>query len=296
MTAPVPPDSRAPLFPDVPQRGAARRFISNHPSAVIGAGLLLVIIALAVGADWLGTVDPNFIAPAKRNRDPSLAAWFGTDALGRDVYSRVLAGARISLFVGLAVAVCASVLGIVTGLLAGAIRVLDPVIMRMMDGLMSIPSILLAIALTALSQGSIINVIFAITLAEFPRMCRLVRGLVLSIREQAYVDGAIAAGCSLPQVVFRHIMPNTFGPVIVQATYICSAAMITEAALSFIGAGIPPSIPSWGGIMSEGRALWQIKPHIIFFPALFLSVTVLAVNMLGDGLRDALDPRGTRNM
>ncbi len=296
MVDPASTDADRALFPDAPKRGPIRKLIANYPSAVIGAGLLLVIIALVLGADWLGTVDPNFIAPARRNRDPSLAAWFGTDALGRDLYSRVLAGARMSLFVGLAVAICASALGIVTGLLAGAVRTLDPVIMRMMDGLMSIPSILLAIALTALSQGSIINVVFAITLAEFPRMCRLVRGLVLSIREQPYVDGAIAAGCTLPQVLFRHIMPNTFGPVIVQATYICSAAMITEAALSFIGAGIPPSIPSWGGIMSEGRALWQIKPHIIFFPALFLSLTVLAVNMLGDGLRDALDPRGARNM
>jgi peptide/nickel transport system permease protein len=296
MTAPLTPDSGSALVPPIPRRGPIRLLFNRYPSAVIGACLLLLIIGLAVGADWLGTVDPNFIAPAKRNRDPSLAAWFGTDALGRDLYSRVLVGARLSLFVGLTVAVCASVLGIVTGLLSGAIRALDPVIMRMMDGLMSIPSILLAIALTALSQGSVINVIFAITLAEFPRMCRLVRGLVLSIREQPYIDGSVAAGCSLPQVVFRHILPNTFGPVIVQATYICSAAMITEAALSFIGAGIPPSIPSWGGIMAEGRALWQIKPHIIFFPALFLSLTVLAVNMLGDGLRDAFDPRGTRNM
>ncbi len=279
------------LFPPEPKRGRLRQLVHDYPSAVIGAALLLVIVILALGADWLGTVDPNFISPAKRNRDPSLAAWFGTDALGRDVYSRVLAGARVSLVVGLAVSVCASALGIATGLLAGAVRRLDPIIMRMMDGLMSIPSILLAVALTALSQGSILTVIFAISLAEFPRMSRLVRGLVLSIREQAYVDGAIAAGCTMPQVVFRHILPNTFGPVIVQATYICSAAMITEAALSFIGAGIPPSTPSWGGIMAEGRTLWQVKPHIIFFPALFLSLTVLAVNMLGDGLRDALDPR-----
>ena len=168
--------------------------------------------------------------------------------------------------------------------------------MRLMDGLMSIPPILLAIALMAVLGGSVGNVIFAITIAEFPRMSRLVRGLVLSIREQDFVDGAIAAGCSLPHIIWRHILPNTLGPVLVQATYICSAAMITEAALSFIGAGTPPSIPTWGGIMNEGRMLWQIQPHIMLFPALFLSITVLAVNILGDGLRDALDPRSASRM
>lgn len=246
---------------------------------------------MAVAAQWLGTVDPNAIAPAKRNRAPSAEFWFGTDALGRDLYSRVLYGAQVSLMVGVAVAVCATILGLATGLVAGAVRALDAPIMRIMDGLMSIPPILLAVALMALMRGSVLNVILAISIAEFPRMSRLVRGLVLSIREQPYVDGAIVAGTALPMVIWRHILPNTLGPVIVQSTYICSAAMITEAALSFIGAGTPPSVPSWGTVMSEGRALWQIKPHMIFFPAVFLSLTVLAVNILGDGLRDAFDPR-----
>jgi peptide/nickel transport system permease protein len=211
--------------------------------------------------------------------------------LGRDVYSRVLYGARVSLLVGFAVAAVSSVIGLAIGLLSGFIRVLDAVIMRIMDGLMSIPPILLAIALMALTRGSVGNVIVAISIAEIPRVSRLVRGVVLSLREQPYVEAAIASGTRVPKIIFKHILPNTLAPLIVQATFICASAMITEAILSFIGAGTPPIIPSWGNIMAEGRALWQVKPYIVFFPAVFLSVTVLAVNLLGDGLRDALDPR-----
>ncbi|OWK24898.1 peptide ABC transporter permease [Rhizobium yanglingense] len=251
----------------------------------------MLMVLIAAFAQWIATIDPDKIAPIKRNREPTAEFWFGTDMLGRDLFSRVVYGARVSLLVGFAVAVCATFLGLATGLAAGAYRRLDMVIMRLMDGLMSVPPILLAIALMAAVGGSVFNVILAISIAEFPRMSRLVRGLVLSIREQAYIDGAIASGSSMPKIIVKHILPNTLGPVMVQATYICSAAMITEAALSFIGAGTPPSIPSWGGIMNEGRMLWQIKPYIILFPAVFLSLTVLAVNLLGDGLRDALDPR-----
>jgi peptide/nickel transport system permease protein len=163
--------------------------------------------------------------------------------------------------------------------------------MRVMDGVMSIPPILLAIALMALTRGSVGNVITAITIAEIPRVSRLVRGVVLTLREQPYVDAAVAAGTRTPTILLRHILPNTIAPITVQATYVCASAMIIEAILSFIGAGTPPTIPSWGNIMAEGRALWQVKPHIVFFPAIFLSTTVLAVNLLGDGLRDALDPR-----
>ncbi len=211
--------------------------------------------------------------------------------LGRDIYSRVIYGARVSLIVGFAVAIVASAVGMLIGLVAGFVRWLDGVVMRIMDGLMSIPPILLAIALMALTRGSVQNVVIAISVAEVPRVARLVRGVVLSLREQPYVEAAIASGTRVPKIILRHILPNTLAPLTVQATYICASAMITEAILSFIGAGTPPTIPSWGNIMAEGRALWQVKPFIVFFPAVFLSVTVLAVNLLGDGLRDALDPR-----
>jgi len=197
----------------------------------------------------------------------------------------------VSLQVGISVAFFASVIGMFIGLTSGFVRILDTVVMRVMDGLMSIPGILLAIALMALTRGSVGNVIIAITITEVPRVSRLVRGVVLSLREQPYVEAAVAAGTRVPKIIWKHILPNTLAPITVQATFICASAMITEATLSFIGAGTPPTIPSWGNIMAEGRALWQVKPFIVFFPAVFLSVTVLSVNLLGDGLRDALDPR-----
>jgi len=266
-------------------------FLRNHPTVAIGGALLLLLVIIGVFAPFFGTVDPTAIAPAKRTRMPSADLWFGTDALGRDIYSRVLYGTRVSLTVGLSVALAASLIGLSIGLVAGFLRWADGVLMRCMDGLMSIPPILLAVALMALTRGSVGNVILAITVAEIPRVARLVRGVVLSLREQPYVDGAVASGTRTPMVILRHILPNTMAPMLVQATYICASAMITEAILSFIGAGTPPTIPSWGNIMAEGRALWQVKPYIVFFPAAFLSVTVLAVNLVGDGLRDALDPR-----
>ncbi|MBI0432650.1 ABC transporter permease [Roseomonas sp. KE0001] len=266
-------------------------YLMRHPTIGIGGFLLLLMVAVAIFAPWLWTKDPTALAPVMRTRNPSAAAWFGTDMLGRDVYSRVLYGTRVSLMVGFGVAIAASVIGLFIGLVSGFVRWADSIIMRIMDGLMSIPSILLAIALMALTRGSVGNVILAITIAEIPRVSRLVRGVVLSLREQPYVDAAIASGTRTPVIIWRHILPNTLAPMTVQATYICASAMITEAILSFIGAGTPPIIPSWGNIMAEGRALWQVKPYIVFFPAIFLSVTVLAVNLLGDGLRDSLDPR-----
>lgn len=266
-------------------------YLTRHPTIAIGGFLLLIVIASAIFAPLLWTKDPTALAPAMRTRNPSATAWFGTDMLGRDVYSRVIYGTRVSLTVGFGVAIASSVIGLAIGLVSGFVRWADSIIMRVMDGLMSIPSILLAIALMALTRGSVGNVILAITVAEIPRVSRLVRGVVLSLREQPYVDAAIASGTRTPVIIWRHILPNTLAPMTVQATYICAAAMITEAILSFIGAGTPPIIPSWGNIMAEGRALWQVKPYIVFFPAIFLSITVLAVNLLGDGLRDSLDPR-----
>jgi peptide/nickel transport system permease protein len=290
----------APQLPELLRQVAIRRgvigFLRGHPTVAIGGALLLCLVLIAIFAPYLGTVDPTALAPAKRTRAPSADFWFGSDLLGRDVYSRVLYGSRVSLTVGLSVAVLASLAGLAIGIVSGFVRWADGILMRFMDGLMSIPPILLAIALMALTRGSVGNVILAITIAEIPRVSRLVRGVVLSLREQPYVDAAVASGTRTPMIILRHILPNTVAPMLVQATYICASAMIVEAILSFIGAGTPPTIPSWGNIMAEGRALWQVKPYIVFFPAAFLSATVLAVNLLGDGLRDALDPRMARNL
>ncbi len=289
MTAPAAP------LPLADEAGAAkppkRSYLRKHPSVAIGGFLLLAMIFIAVFAPLLFTVDPTAISTARRTRVPSELYWFGTDMLGRDIYSRVVYGARVSLIVGFSVAILASVAGLAIGLFSGFVRWADGIVMRVIDGMMSIPPILLAIALMALTRGSVGNVILAITIAEIPRVARLVRSVVLSLREQPYVEAAISNGARVPRIIIKHILPNTIAPMTVQATYICASAMIIEAILSFIGAGVPPATPSWGNIMAEGRALWQVRPHIVFFPALFLSITVLAVNLLGDGLRDSLDPR-----
>lgn len=284
------------VLPTPKQRGRVMTFVVRHPTIVIGGVLVAIMVFIAVFAPYLGTVDPTALAPARRTREPSAQYWFGTDMLGRDVYSRVIYGARVSLIVGVAVAFFSSVIGLAIGLISGFVRWADSVIMRVMDGLMSIPGILLAIALMALTRGSVGNVILAITVVEVPRVSRLVRGVVLSLREQPYVEAAVAAGTRTPKIIWKHILPNTLAPMTVQATFICAAAMLAESILSFIGAGTPPIIPSWGNIMAEGRALWQVKPYIVFFPAIFLSITVLAVNLLGDGLRDALDPRMAKRL
>ncbi|MEQ1806853.1 MAG: ABC transporter permease [Burkholderiaceae bacterium] len=268
----------------------------RHPTAIVGGIVLLLMILCAVLAPWLGTVDPQAVTPIKRLKQPSAEFWFGTDMLGRDVYSRVVYGARVSLAIGIAVALFSIFVGLAIGLVTGYLRWLDAIVMRIMDGLMSIPPVLLAISLMALTRASVENVIVAITLAEVPRVVRLVRGLVLTLREQPYVEAAVAAGTSLPKILLRHILPNTTAPLLVQGTYICASAMITEAILSFIGAGTPPNIPSWGNIMAEARSLFQIAGYLIFFPGVCLSLTVLAVNLLGDGMRDALDPRLARRM
>ena len=279
-----------------PTRRRFRDSFRRHPTAIAGAAALVVIILIAVCAPWLGTVDPQAVAPVRRLKPPSAEFWFGSDMLGRDVYSRVLYGARVSLSVGIAVALLSTLLGLAIGLVTGFVRWLDAIVMRIMDGLMSIPPVLLAIALMALTRASVENVIAAITLAEVPRVVRLVRSLVLTLREQPYVEAAVAAGTTLPRILLRHILPNTVAPLLVQATYVCGSAMITEAILSFIGAGTPPNIPSWGNIMAEARSLFQIAGYLIYFPGIFLSLTVLAVNLLGDGMRDALDPRLARRM
>lgn len=273
-----------------------RRLLSRYPLMYIGGGLLLIMVFLAVFAPLLFTSDPIQMNPVERLKTPSLTHWFGTDMFGRDIYSRTVYGSRISLVVGLVAAVLSVILGLFIGLVAGYIRFLDAILMRIMDGLMAIPGILLAIALVSLSGASLITVTIAITIPEIPRVVRLVRSIVLSVREEPYVEAAIAAGTRLPLILSRHVLPNTIPPLIVQATYVCGSAMLTEAILSFLGAGTPPEVPSWGNIMAEGRLYFQIAPWIIFFPGITLAVTVLAVNVLGDGLRDTLDPRIAKQM
>ena len=267
------------------------RFLRRNPEIAWGGLLLLVVTLLSIAAPLLGTVDPRAISTANRLKPPSAEHWFGTDMLGRDLYSRVLYGGRISLSIGVSAAALSALFGTFIGLLSAFGAFMDAAIMRIMDGIMSIPAILLAIALMAVAGPSVENVIMAVTIVEAPRVARLIRGVVLSLNGQPYVEAAIAAGSSMPRIVIRHLLPGIVGPLIVQATFVWATAMILEAALSFVGAGTPPSTPSWGNIMSDGKALWQVKPFLIFIPAGFLSVTLLAVNMLGDGLRDLLDPR-----
>lgn len=270
-------------------------FTRRHPTVVGGAAVLIVMVALTVASPYISS-DPLALDPIERLKPPSAEYWFGTDNLGRDIYSRTLHGGRISLTVGLSVAIFATLIGLVIGLVSGYSRAVDAVMMRIMDGLMAIPEILLAISLVAITSASVENVIMAITIPEVPRVARLVRSIVLTIREQPYVEAAISIGTGLPKMLFRHILPNTVAPLLVQGTYVFAAAVITEALLGFIGAGTPPEIPSWGNIMAEGRVYFQLAPWIIFFPGTFLTLTVLAVNVLGDGLRDMLDPRLARRM
>ena len=294
--AAVPAEAALPARSESPTWRRFKDAFRRHPTAIFGAVVLVLMVLVALAAPYLHTVDPQALSPIRRLRPPSAEYWFGTDMLGRDVYSRVIYGARVSLTVGLAVALLSTLIGLAIGLVTGFIRWLDAIVMRVMDGLMSIPSVLLAIALISLTTASLKNVIVAIAITEIPRVVRLVRSLVLTLREQPYVEAAIASGTRLPAILLRHILPNTLAPLLVQATYICASAMITEAILSFIGAGTPPNIPSWGNIMAEARSLIQVAGTILLFPGLFLSLTVLSVNLLGDGMRDALDPRLARRM
>lgn len=275
--------------------GRVWQYCRRHPTIVIGALLLLVMLIIALLASYL-TPDPMKLNPIKRLRVPGEGMLFGTDMYGRDVFARTLHGSRISLLVGLSAAAVSTFFGLAIGLMAGYNRLFDTIVMRFMDGIMAIPSILLAIALVSLTGASVGIVIVAISIPEIPRVVRLVRSVVLTIREQPYVEAAISVGARLPAILLRHILPNTLAPLIVQATYVCASAMITEAILSFLGAGTPPDIPSWGNVISEGRQYFQRAPWIIFFPGVFLTITVLAVNILGDGLRDGLDPRIARQM
>lgn len=287
------------------ERPGMLRQLGRNPSVVFGAAVMLAMVLLGLVAPYLGTIDPASIDPVWRNKlpgtertltlpsgtDVAFVHRMGTDSLGRDLYSRVLYGARVSLIVGFSVAVISIAVGLTIGLFAGYIRWLDSVVMRVMDGLMAIPGILLAIGLVSLWGAGLATVIIAITVPEIPRVVRLVRAIVLSIREEPYVEAAISVGTPLVPILYRHVLPNTLAPLLVQGTYVCASAILLEALLSFLGIGIPPEIPTWGNIMAEGRVLFQVFPHNILFPGVFLALTILAVNVLGDGLRDTLDPR-----
>lgn len=263
----------------------------RQPTLYLGVVVLVLLALVAVCAPWLSQYSPTELSPLARMKQPSAEHWFGTDALGRDVFTRVVWGARVSLIVGLAVPLVSVALGILVGMAAGYFRAVDRIVMRIMDGLMAIPNILLAIALMAIFRGGLLTVIVAIVIPEVPRVVRLVRALVLGIREQPYIEAATALGSRTSRIMFRHIMPNLFAPLTVQATFIAASAIITEAVLSFLGVGIPPQMPSWGNIMADGRNYLVIAFHIILFPGIFLALAVLAVNMVGDGLRDILDPK-----
>ena len=274
-------------------------------SVRMGGSVLVLLIGIAVLAPWLGTVDPTLFDAASRDLKPGAAGeimtlegevkrhtfLMGSDSFGRDVYSRVLYGTRVSLVVGIASALVAVAFGVLCGLVAGYLRWLDGPLMRVMDGIMAIPAILIAIAVVALWRASLPTVIIAIAIPEIPRVTRLVRSLVLSIREEPYVEAAIALGTPTRKIMFGHILPNTLAPLLVQGTYVCAFSILLEAILSFLGVGLPPDIPTWGNIMAEGRVQFVAYPHNVFFPGIFLALTVLAVNILGDGLRDTLDPK-----
>ncbi len=272
------------------------RALRRHPTLYLGVAILALLAIVALAAPWLAPYDPQEIDPLARMKPPSMEHFFGTDALGRDVYSRTLWGARVSLLVGIAVALVATAIGVLLGMLAGYFRRVDALIMRFMDGLMAIPGVLLAIALMATLKGGLGTVIVAIIIPEVPRVVRLVRALVLTLREQPYIEAAVASGTRVPAILWRHILPNLFAPLMVQATFIAASAILTEAVLSFLGVGIPPQIPSWGNIMAEGRNYVAVAFHIILYPGLFLGAAVLAVNLVGDGLRDMLDPRLARKL
>jgi peptide/nickel transport system permease protein len=288
-----------PIDDDASFAPAARkrfRFLRKHPTLIVGILRLIAVAVIAIGAPWIATADPQDIDPSARLQGPTAEHLFGTDALGRDVFSRAVWGGRISLIVALSVAALASVFGIVLGLVAGFVRWADGPVMRVMDGLMAIPGILLAIALMAVTRASLTTVIVAITVPEVPRVVRLVRSLALTLREQLYVEAAHAVGTRLPVILWRHVLPNMLAPLVVQATFVAASAVLIEASLSFLGVGVPAQTPSWGNMMAEGRNVVAIAFHIILYPGILLAATVLAINLVGDGLRDALDPRLARQL
>ncbi len=271
------------------------RFSRRNPTIVLGAVILAAVVLAALAAPWI-TGDPVLLIPADRLLPPGAKYWLGTDHLGRDIYARTVHGARISLLVGVTVAGLSVLIGLGIGLAAGYWRRVDAIVMRFMDGLMAIPAILLAIALVSLNKASVGIVIIAITIPEIPRVVRLVRSVVLTVREMPYIEAAVSGGSRGQKIVLRHILPSTIAPLIVQATYITASAILIEAGLSFLGAGVPPEIPTWGNMIAQSRLFVARAPWTVFAPGTALAMVILAVNLVGDGLRDFLDVRLARRM
>lgn len=274
-----------------PQRSAFTRRLRKGRLIVLGAVLTIVPLMAGILAPWIAPDSPTRLDPMQRLLAPAAGHPFGTDELGRDLLTQVMYGGRLSLLVGVLVVVISTVLGTVFGLSAGYIRTLDAWVMRTMDGLLALPDLLLAIALMATLGPNVVNVVVALGIVYTPRIARLVRGSVLVVREMEYVQAARALGASTPRTMRRHVLPNSLSPLIVQATFVFAFSILGEAALSFLGVGVPPYIPSWGNILAGGRQFMVEAPWVTLFPGFAIVVTVLGINLLGDGLRDVLDPR-----
>ncbi len=267
------------------------RQLRRRRVALLGMVLVALNVLVAVLAPAIGRWEPQRLDVQARLAPPTATHWMGTDDVGRDVWSRVVHGTRLSMLVGGAVVALSFVGGIVFGLLGGYYRPLDNVLMRIMDGFMAFPGIILAIAMMASLGPSVVNVIVALGVVYVPRVARIVRGSVLVIRETPYVEAALALGAPDLTVLGRHVLPNCLSPVIVQGTFIFAAAVLGEAALSFLGVGVPPQIPSWGNVLAEGRLYLQQAPWLTLFPGGAIMGCILGLNLFGDGLRDLLDPK-----
>ncbi|QET04112.1 MULTISPECIES: ABC transporter permease [Cupriavidus] len=272
----------------------ATRAVATDRAMLIALCLLLLLVVASVCAPYIAQHDPASLSPRMRLKPASAEYWLGTDSLGRDLLARVLYGGRLSIMLAALVSALSVVIGLVIGLAAGFVRRLDAPVMRVMDGIMAVPGLLLAVAMVALGGANIVTMVLAIAIPEIPRIARLVRSVVLSVREAPYVEASIGAGTPPLTVLWRHIMPSTINPLVVQATFVCAAAILTEAVLGFLGLGFPPEIPSLGTIIAEGRPYFQRAPWIVLYPGVFLALLILSVNVFGDALRDRLDPRLSR--
>ncbi|QOZ08095.1 ABC transporter permease [Bradyrhizobium sp. CCBAU 51765] len=274
--------------------GQWRARLRGNGLTIAASAFLVCLVLVAIFAPLLTSADPILINAVNRLKAPSAQFWFGADTMGRDLFARVVYGARTSLVVGVVAAGASLLLGLLIGLVCGYFPIVDSVLMRVMDGIMSIPSIVFAVALVAITGANLVTVLLAIVLPEFPRVVRLVRGLILSLRNEAYVEAAVSLATPAWRILLSHMLPNTLAPLIVQGSFILASAILTEAVMSFLGVGLPPEVPSWGNIIADGRSYFQLRPGLVFFPGIPLALTVLAINLIGDALRDALDPKLAR--